>query len=697
MPELLLELLSEEIPARMQARAAADLRDLVTKGLAEAGLKFDTVESLATPRRLALVVRGLPERQPNQTVERKGPRTDAPAQAIDGFLRSTGLRREDLVERDMGKAGRVLFAVQQTKGRDAAAVAGEVVSAAIKALPWPKSMRWSNHSFRWVRPLHRVLAILDGVMLPAEVSLGDDEVLSAGNMTTGHRFLSPAAFAVTGFDDYVAKLRKASVILDAVERKRIITQEGQALAAKLQLRLRKDDALLDEVAGLVEWPVPLIGAIDPAFMDLPPEVLTTTMRTHQRYFALEASDGKLAPRFLVIANNVTRDGGAAIIKGNERVLRARLSDAKFFWDQDRKVRLESRLPALKEIVFQARLGTLDQRVARIVQLAASLCDLALPKANKELVRAAARLAKADLKSGMVGEFPELQGIMGRYYAVHDGHPAEVADAIAQHYSPKGPDDRCPSAPVSVAVALAEKIDTLVGFWAIGEKPTGSKDPYALRRAALGVIRLIVENKLRLPLTNVFEMAAQRYSDVVRTAWSLDARADLLAFFADRLKVHLKERGVRHDLVAAVFALTGEDDLVRLLARVDALQTFLASEDGADLLTAYRRAANIVRIEAKKDSKSHTVDADTAAFAQDEEWALHTALAAARTAVAAALPAENFATAMAALARLRAPVDGFFDHVTVNADHANLRANRLRLLAQITATLEQVADFSKIEG
>ncbi|MBM3506830.1 MAG: glycine--tRNA ligase subunit beta [Alphaproteobacteria bacterium] len=698
MAELLLELLSEEIPARMQARAAADLRALVTKGLGEAGLTYKSADAFATPRRLALVVRGLPERSSDQTIEKKGPRVDAPPAAIDGFLRSTGLKRDQLEERDLGNAGRVLFAVQKSPGRAAADVLTGVVLAAIQALPWPKSMRWAANPFRWVRPLHGVLALVDGKVLQVRLPLGEGgAAIPAGHTTVGHRVLGNGAVAVTGFDDYVAKLRKAYVILDPAERKRAIQSEGSVLAAREGLRVRKDDGLLDEVAGLVEWPVPLIGAIDPAFMDLPPEVLTTSMRTHQRYFALEAKDGTLAPRFLVIANTVAKDGGAAIIKGNERVLRARLSDAKFFWDHDRKVRLDSRLPALKEIVFQAKLGTLEQRVSRIEALAAALADLARLKADKEHVRLAARLAKADLKSGMVGEFPELQGIMGRYYALHDGHPQPVADAIAEHYAPKGPDDRCPSAPVSVAVALAEKIDTLAGFWAIDEKPTGSKDPFALRRAALGVIRLVVENKLRLPLAKAFDAAMRGYAPDVRGKWSDALRGDLLTFFADRLKVHLKERGVRHDLISAVFALTAEDDLVRLLARVEALQQFLASEDGADLLVAYRRAANIVRIEEKKDSASHRGEVDAAALQQGEERTLTQALGEARKGVAGDLAKEDFADAMRALARLRGPVDAFFDNVTVNADDAKLRANRLRLLGQITAVLEQVADFAKIEG
>ncbi len=696
MPELLLELLSEEIPARMQARASTDLRDLVTKGLGEAGLTFDGAQAFATPRRLALVVRGLPERSPDQSIEKKGPRVDAPPAAIDGFLRSTGLKREQLEERDMGKAGRVLFAVQKAAGRAAGEVASAVILAAITALPWPKSMRWASNQFRWVRPLHGIVAELDGKVLPLRLSLGDSNAsIAAGATTVGHRVLGNGPLSVAGFADYVAQLRKAHVVLDAEERKRIIREQGEALAAKEGLRIRKDDGLVEEVAGLVEWPVPLIGTIDGAFMDLPPEVLTTTMRTHQRYFALE-KDGRLAPRFLVIANTVARDGGAAIVKGNERVLRARLSDAKFFWDQDRKVRLESRLPGLKEITFQAKLGTLDAKVERITKLAGELCRW-IKGADADAARKAARLAKADLRTGVVGEFPELQGIMGRYYALHDGEPRAVADAIAEHYAPKGPDDRCPSAPSSVAVALADKIDVLVGFWAIDEKPTGSKDPFALRRAALGIIRLVVENGLRLRLTEAFELAAREYAEPVRKNWTAAMRADLLAFFADRLKVHLKERGVRHDLVAAVFALTAEDDLVRLLARVEALQKFLASEDGADLLVAYRRAANIVRIEEKKDSTSYRTEVDAKALQQNEERVLAQSLADTRPAVTAALAKEDFAGAMLALARLRAPVDAFFDNVTVNADDAALRVNRLRLLAQITGTLEQVADFSKIEG
>jgi glycyl-tRNA synthetase beta chain len=681
----------------MQARAAQDLHDLVAKGLAAAGLPVGSAQSFATPRRLALVVRGLPDRSPDQSVERKGPRADAPPAAIDGFLRSTGLAREQLEERDMGKAGRVLFAVQQVKGRVVAEVAADVLQAAILALPWPKSMRWAANTFRWVRPLHRIVAVIDGKPLPLRMALADaGESLSATNQTEGHRFLAPGAFAVAGFDDYVSKLRKAHVVLDAAERKQIILQEGERAAASYQMRVRRDDGLVDEVAGLVEWPVPLIGSIDTAFMDLPPEVLTTTMRTHQRYFALETQEGKLAPRFLVVANMAARDGGKDIVKGNERVLRARLADAKFFWDLDRKVRLESRLAALKEIVFQAKLGTLDQRVDRLERLAAALTQW-IPGADKQLVQRAARLAKADLKSGLVGEFPELQGIMGRYYALHDGEPREVAEAIAEHYGPKGPEDRCPAAPTSVAVALAEKLDTLVGFWAIDERPTGSKDPFALRRAALGIIRLVVENNIRLPLVAAFDAAAAHYPEAVRRAWNADMRADLLSFFADRLKVHLKERGVRHDLIVAVFSLTADDDLVRLLARVDALQKFLASEDGADLLTAYKRAANIVRIEEKKDNVNHRGDPDAAAFLQDEERGLGVGLAQARAAVVPALTKEDFGGAMAALARLRGPVDAFFDDVTVNADDAALRRNRLRLLSQITATLEQVADFSKIEG
>jgi glycyl-tRNA synthetase beta chain len=507
--------------------------------------------------------------------------------------------------------------------------------------------------------------------------------------------MAPDRFPVTGFADYQSKLANAKVMLDRQARRDVIERGLATLSEAEGLTVRNDPGLLDEVAGLVEWPVVLAGDIDQQFMELPAEVLTSSMRAHQKYFSLLTSDGALAPRFGVVANMETADGGAQIVAGNERVLRARLADAKFFWDQDRKHSLASRAPALKDIVFHAKLGTLDEKVDRVQALATDLADR-MSGADKDRVRSAARLCKADLVTGMVGEFPDLQGIMGRYYARHDGEHDDVAEAIAEHYAPQGPGDRCPTAPVSVALALADKIDTLVSFWLIDEKPTGSRDPFALRRAALGVIRLLVENDVRIPLRQAFEAARDNAGSVQSEAGE-DTLADLLDFFADRLKVHLREQGVRHDLISAVFALGGEDDLVRLLARVDALGGFLGTEDGSNLLVAYKRAANIVRIEEKKDKKSYNGGANPKAFTQDEEETLYKALEKASAAANAALEAEDFAGAMTAMADLRAPVDAFFDQVTVNTEDEDVRANRLRILSEIGNTLHHVADFSKIEG
>lgn len=707
MSELLLELLSEEIPARMQARAAEDLKRLVTDRLAEARLSFRTAAAYVTPRRLALVVEGLPAQQPDLTDERKGPRVGAPEQAIQGFLKSAGLESLDQCEqRDTGK-GMFWFAVIRKQGRPTVAVLPSLVSEAVAALSWPKSMRWADHEFRWVRPLHRILAIFDGAVLDGALSLGGGASIPFEGATRGHRFLGPGDIAVTRFADYKAKLYDAKVVLDPADRRAAIRAQADRLAAGEGLTVKADEALLEEVVGLVEWPVVLMGRIDESFMGLPPEVLTTAMRAHQKYFSLLDGEGRLAPCFLVVSNMETADGGRAIVAGNERVLKARLADAKFFWDQDRKTKLEERVPALQDIVFHAKLGTVRQKVDRIQTLAAQLAPL-VPGADLDQVRRAALLAKADLTTGMVGEFPELQGIMGRYYALEEGERPAVAEAIAEHYAPLGPNDRCPVAPVSVAVALADKIDTLVGFFAIDEKPTGSKDPYALRRAALGVIRLIVENRLRIPLVQIFEAADANLTIAgprpiqteLAPGWERRIQKhilDLLDFFADRLKVALREQGVRHDLIAAVFARGGEDDLVRLLARVDALKAFLESEDGANLLTAYKRASNIVRIEERKDKRSYDGAVEEGLLRAPEEQALEAALTEAADASRRALAAEDFTGAMAALARLRRPVDVFFDKVTVNAEDADLRANRLRLLSQIRATLGGVADFSKIEG
>ena len=683
MAELLLELLSEEIPARMQARASDDLKRLVCDGLKGAGIGFEKAQVFATPRRLALVVDGIPARRDDVSEEKRGPRVGAPDQAVQGFLKSAGLASLDQAEkRDTGK-GEFWFAVVTKKGGPTAEALPAVIDAAMKALPWPKSMKWGSGTMQWVRPLQGIVALFDGKVLKGAVEPGGGMApVAFGDTTRGHRFLSKGEIKVSSFADYAAKLRAAHVILDPAERKKIILEGARKLCGDAQVFLNEDDELLDEVTGLVEWPVPLLGTIDAQFMDVPAEVLIVSMKTHQRYFATTKAGGALANRFVVVANNVARDGGKTIVDGNERVLRARLADAKFFWDQDRKQTLEGRLPTLKQVVFHAKLGTQAERVERIVKLAAALAKV-VPGADAGQVEQAARLCKADLVSGMVGEFPELQGVMGRYYALGEKLPAVVADAIGDHYAPAGPNDRCPSAPVSAVVALADKLDALTSFWSIGEKPTGSRDPFALRRAALGVIRIIVENKLRLPLKPFLKAD------------------DLLAFFAERLKVQMREKGVRHDVVDAVLALGGEDDLVRLLARVGALQAFLGSEAGKNLLTGYGRAANIVRAEAKKDkalAARIAGAADAALLEQAEEKAVASALAEIERVVKPALAAEDFAGAMKAFADLRGPIDSFFDKVTVNVtDRPDLRLNRLKLLNQIRATMDSVADLSKIEG
>jgi glycyl-tRNA synthetase beta chain len=579
-------------------------------------------------------------------------------------------------------------------------------------------MRWAQGRLRWVRPIQSVLCVFDGDVLNVvlepttidevasfdalpsldDVGKGRPHGIKVGNMTLGHRFLAPEAFKVKDFTDYKAKLKKAHVVLDPAERREAIWKEATKLAKAEGLTVKEDDALLAEVAGMVEWPKVLIGGIDQAFMDLPAEVLTTVMRHNQKYFSLLKSDGSLAPRFIVVADTEPDDGGRAITAGNERVLKARLADARFFWDQDRKQKLKDRVPALEGMIFHAKLGTLAEKVARVQALAAELVPC-IPGADVDRVRRGALLSKADLTTEMVKEFPELQGVMGRYYALHDGEKPEVADAIAEHYAPLGPSDRCPTAPVSAAVALADKIDSLVGFFDIGERPTGSKDPYALRRAALGIIRLILENELRLPLRKIFGQADMLHAETPEGIdWDRDEVInDLLAFFADRLKVHLREKGVGHDLIDAVFALGGEDDLVRLMARVESLQAFLDTEDGEHLLTAYKRAANIVRIEEKRDGVSYDGAADTKRFKQPEERDLHDWLGRVKAQSDEVLKEERFDDAMKILAGLRKPVDVFFDEVTVNCDEAELRENRLKLLSEIRTTMNTVADFSRIEG
>ncbi|MBF0561444.1 MAG: glycine--tRNA ligase subunit beta [Alphaproteobacteria bacterium] len=693
MPELLLELVSEEIPARMQARAAQDLAQLVSAGLAKGGFALDTaqVRTYVTPRRLMLVVNDLPLAQPDGFEERRGPRADAPEAAIQGFLRASGITLDQAETRETPK-GPFYFATITRKGRATAEVIREVIEAVLIAFPWPKSMRWGSGQTRWVRPLQRIVCLFNRRVVPVQFA-----GVEACGESEGHRFLTPHTFRVTDFACLKRGLDEAHVMFDPEQRRITIWDAAVTAAAAEGLTVKPDEGLLREVVGLVEWPVVLIGRIDDAFMDVPAEVLTTAMRTHQKYFSLTRPDGTMAPRFIVVSNMETRDGGKAIIAGNERVLRARLSDAKFFWDQDRRHTLESRVPKLAERIFHAKLGTVADKVERVRALALALVPY-VPGAEAAAADRAALLCKADLSSGMVGEFPELQGVMGRYYAIHDGESPQVADAIAEHYSPLGPNDSCPTRPLSVVVALADKINTLAGFWRIDEKPTGSKDPFALRRAALGVIRLIVENGLRLPLAKVFATALESHVLARPGVDDPDAVArDLLDFFADRLKVHLREQGVRHDLVAAVFAQTHEDDLVRLLARVAALDRFLHTDDGANLLVAYRRAANIVRIEEKRDVASYVGAVDSTLLTQNEEHAMVAAIEGIQGDLARAVGGERYDEAMGCLARLRSSVDAFFGTVTVNCENITLRTNRLRLLSRIGAAMAVVADFSKIEG
>ena len=699
MAELLLELFSEEIPARMQARAAEDLRRLAAGALKAAGLEFDIAVSYVTPRRLALVVDGLPLSQPDRREEKRGPRVSAPDKAIQGFLRANGVTLDRCEQRESGK-DIYWFAVIETEGGPVSELLPGIVSGLIGDLAWPKSMRWGTGETRWVRTLERVLCVFDG----APVALDLPDGIASGEVTSGHRFHAPEAFATASFAEYRDKLRDARVILDAAERRRIVADGAAALASGEGLTVRDDPGLLDEVAGLVEWPVPLMGRIDEEFMAVPEEVLITSTRSHQKYLSLLNPDGSLAPRFVVVANLQADDGGKEIVAGNEQVLRARLSDARFFWDQDRKSRLEERLAALESMIFHAKLGNLAQKAARLDVLAAEIAAF-VPGADADAARRAGRLAKADLTTEMVFEFPELQGTMGGHYARHDGESEDVARALAEHYLPVGPSGACPSAPVGVAVALADKIDTLVGFFAVGERPTGSGDPYALRRAALGVIRLVLENGIRLPLREAFRKAYWGYGETVPDFEDALERGHrpklleraLLDFFADRLKVHLRSDGVRHDLIAAVFALGDEDDLVRLRARVDALRGFLATEDGANLLTAHKRAANIVAIEEKKDGISYSGSVESSLLSEPEERALSRSLDAVGAQSVPLVESEAFDEAMTTLAGLRGPVDAFFDRVKVNADDTDLRANRLRLLSEIRTTMGSLADFSQIEG
>jgi glycyl-tRNA synthetase beta chain len=766
MPDLLLELFSEEIPARMQAKAADDLRRMVTDRLVAEGLVYDGAKAFATPRRLALTVHGIPARQSDLKEERKGPRVGGPEAAIAGFLKATGLASLDeaKIQRDP-KKGDFYIALIEKPGRATIDVLAEILPVIVRTFPWPKSMRWGARSARpsalqWVRPLHSIVATF-GIDTedPEVVPFAIDEI-ATGQQTRGHRFMAPAEFSVRRFEDYEAKLHAAKVVLDPQRRRDIILADARSLAFAQGFELVEDQVLLDEVAGLVEWPVVLMGSFDETFLSIPGEVIRATIRNNQKCFVVRqpsplppgersprvsaAGEGahpsqsavpphpalradlspegrgeKLTNKFILTANIEASDGGAAIVAGNERVIRARLSDAKFFYESDLKnwaeKSIDERLTRFDQIVFHEKLGTQAERIARIERLAVEIAPLV--GADVEKTRRAAKLAKADLLTEVVGEFPELQGLMGKYYALAQGEDASVAAASEEHYKPQGPADRVPTDPVSIAVALADKLDTLVGFWVANEKPTGSKDPYALRRAALGIVRLIVENEQRLTLSNLFRDQAIRLQggsiggDVlpehVRGALSevtaehgrkvaLRISAELLAFFADRLKGQLREQGARHDLVDAVFALEGQDDLLLIVRRVEALGKFLDTDDGRTLRAGVKRASNILGIEEKKDKRPYDGAPDAGLYKLDEEKALAQAIADVGPEASAAVAKEDFAAAMTALAKLRPAVDAFFDKVKVNDDDASVRENRLKLLNQIRAATRAVADFSKIQ-
>ncbi len=728
MPDLLIELFSEEIPARMQARAREDLKTLVTNGLVEAGLTYAGAGAFSTPRRLVLAVEGLTPESRAVREERKGPRVDAPQAALDGFLRSTGLLLEQLEIRDDKKA-QVYFAVVQKPGRAAATIVAEVLEGVIRNFPWPKSMRWGSGALRWVRPLQSILCVLSDEGGAEVVPLNVDGMV-AGDTTEGHRFMAPGRFSVSGFDDYAAKLKRAKVMLDTAEREAAIWQGAQNLAFAAGMDVVEDKGLLAEVAGLVEWPVPLMGRIGEAFLGLPPEVLQTSMREHQKFFSCRNAKTGRIEGFVTVANIETPDHGETILKGNQKVLAARLSDAKFFWENDLRVAkahsesgpMGAWAEGLKAVTFHNKLGSQADRIDRIAALAREIAPLV--GADSDMAERAARLAKLDLRSAMVGEFPELQGVMGRYYALEAGEKPAVADAARDHYSPLGPSDAVPSEPVSVAVALADKIDTLTGFWAIDEKPTGSKDPYALRRAALGVIRLVVGNGIKTALSPALLDAlveneiARQWQDALASSNALlglggfadfktravfeltglnDKRADLLAFLHDRLKVTLRDQGIRPDIIDACLAMPGNDDLTLLVKRATALAATLKTEDGANLLQGYKRAANILAQAEEKDGVEYSYGADIRFAETDEERALFAALDTADAVITPAMAAEDFATAMTAMAALRAPIDAFFTAVQVNADSAIIRRNRLNLLSRIRTICSGVADLSKIEG
>ncbi len=689
MPELLIELLSEEIPARMQERAAEDFRKLMAEGLEQASLEAAGARAFATPRRLTLSIDELPGSAPDTLEERKGPRTDAPPAAIEGFLRQAGVSLEQcIVEED--RKGSFYVARIQRPGRATPEIVATLLPEVMRTFPWPKSMRWGSGQLRWIRPLHSVLATFDGQVIDLTI-----DGIRSGQVTRGHRFMAPQPIKVRRFEDYERKLRDAWVMLDGSERAETIRGEANTLAFAKGLRVVEDEGLLKETAGLVEWPVVLMGSFDRRFLSLPPEVIITSIRSHQKCFALRDADGELSNHYLLVANMIARDGGKGIVAGNDRVIAARLADARFFWDQDRRTPLQDLVPKLDHVTFHAKLGSQGERVRRIEALTATIAEII--GADVEAARLAAQLSKADLVTGMVGEFPELQGMMGHYYAIEEGANLAVASAVRDHYKPQGPTDMVPAAPVTLAVAIADKLDTLISFWAIDEKPTGSKDPFALRRAALGIIRLVLDNGLRLRLLSLMEWYRKRLlPSLPRGASGNFDAANLLDFFADRLKVHLRSEGARHDLIDAVFALGGQDDLTIMVKRVEALARFLDSEDGQNLLAGVRRASNILRIEEKKDGRRHDGVPDKNLLVQGEEKALASAIDRAEAQAKVAIANEDFEAAMRAIAKLRAPVDAFFDKVTVNADDPSFRENRLRLLNRIRSATLAVADFARIE-
>ncbi len=704
MPDLLFELFSEEIPARMQARAADDLKKMVTDRLVDAGLVYEGARAFATPRRLALFVQGIPARQPDLREEKKGPRVGAPDAAIQGFLRSAGLASIDEAKVERDKRGDFYVALIEKPGRAAGDVLAEILPVVVRTFPWPKAMRWGAASAKpsaltWVRPLHAIVATFGPETEEPDIVEFAVDGVAAGNTTYGHRFMAPAPITVRRFDDYASKLDRAKVVLDPQRRAEVILADAKNPAFAQGFELIEDEALLAEVTGLVEWPVVLMGTFDPAFLSIPREVIRSTIRNNQKCFVLrDPQTARLVNKFVLVSNIEASDGGKAIIAGNERVIRARLSDAKFFYETDRKTRLEDRLPKFKQIVFHEKLGSQWERIERIEALAAKLAPIA--GADPEKVKRAARLAKADLLTEVVGEFPELQGLMGKYYAEAQGEDEAVAHACEDHYKPQGPSDLVPADPVSVAVALADKLDTLVGFWAVDEKPTGSRDPYALRRAALGVIRLILENHLRMSLRTVFEGVFPKFAQGKNYVEYADTIDDLMTFFEDRLVVLLREQGARYDLVDAVLAtgsLVEGADLVTIIEKIKAVGSFLDTDDGKNLLAGYKRATNILRIEEKKSGVLYDDATDPALFALSEEAELAQANNVVSSASSRLAGQGDYAGAMSELATLRPHVDAFFEHVTVNAAEENLRKNRLKLLNEIREATRAVADLSKVKG